>query len=222
MDEKLEKIEKPESELVSALTHLVATGLSVAVLVALVVRAASVGTAWHVVSVSIFGASLILLYAASSSYHLVPARYERAKARLRRLDHSAVFLLIAGTYTPICLTVLRGGWGWSLFGVVWGLAFLAAGLQLSRLRHYGWLTPAIAVIMGWLALLAFQPIVVALSWSGFLVLLLGGLAYTVGVIFFVIEGRGLRLGIFRMHDLFHLFVMLGSTIHVALVWWYVL
>lgn len=209
------------SEPISGISHVVAGLLSVAGLSLLVTLAALRASVWHVVGFAIFGASLILLYAASATYHLVPLPKEK-KAALRRLDHVMIFVLIAGTYTPICLTVLRGPWGWTLFGIVWGMAALGIGLKLAWFNAPRWLSTALYVALGWAALIAVVPLVRTLSLGGLLWLLLGGAFYTVGALFYATKWPTFHARHFTFHELFHMLVVCGSLSHFWLMYQFVL
>ena len=201
-------------EIAHALTHGLGLVLSVGGLAILVVASSVRGDAWQVVGCSIFGATLVLLYAASTLYHGIPVR--RAKRLLQRLDHAAIFLLIAGTYTPFALVSLRGGWGWTLLALVWGLAILGIALEVAVPRRTRHLSVALYLVMGWLALLAAQPLVLSLQPEGFVLLLLGGVAYTAGVPFFAWQRLPYN------HAVWHVFVMAGSACHFSCVLAYVI
>jgi hemolysin III len=181
--------------------------------VLLVVKAALYGTAWHVVGCAIFGASLILLYLSSTLYHALPVG--RAKRVFRIFDHSAIYLLIAGTYTPFTLVTLRGAWGWSLFGAVWTLAALGIVFKCFLTGRLNFLSTAAYIAMGWIALVAIRPLWQALPAPALAWLFAGGLAYTLGVIFFAWHRR-------FAHSIWHLFVLAGSFCHFVAVYWYVL
>jgi len=191
-------------EIANSVTHGVGLLLAAAGLAILVTFAALRGTAWHVVGCSVYGSTLVLLYAASTLYHAIPNA--RAKRVLRVLDHSAIFLLIAGTYTPFTLVNLRGPWGWSLFGVVWGLALLGIALQTGKLRHPV-LAVALYVVMGWTVVIAIRPLLHAIAPGGLALLVAGGLAYTLGIAFYAWK----RLP--YAHSVWHGFVLLGSALH---------
>lgn len=205
------------NEPVSSLTHLVATLLSIAGLTLLVTLAALHGTALHVVTTAIFGAALLLLYLASTLYHFL-AKEHPAKKMFRILDHSMIYVLIAGTYTPVVLLVLPPAWGWSLFGVIWGLACVGVIKKVLQLPIPGWFSAVFYLAMGWLILISYEPLSSALSWQGFVWLLGGGICYTVGVIFFALDHRYHTGRWYTLHDVFHIFVMLGSFCH----FWFVL
>ena len=194
-------------------THLLGSLLAVAALVTLVTIAARAGDPWKVVGASIFGATLVLLYAVSTLYHSLRGR---AKAVLRKLDHCAIYLLIAGTYTPFALVTLRGPWGWSIFGVVWGLAVLGIAQELTLARGRRWLSLAIYVVMGWLGLVAAVPLWTGLTSAGFAWLAAGGATYTLGVVFFLLDERWPL-----MHGVWHLFVLGGSASHFVTVLFFV-
>lgn len=204
----LAKLREP----VSGLTHLVGALFSVAGLVWLVRAAASYGTLWHLVSFVVFGISLILLYTASSLYHLLPLS-ERGVRALKRVDHMMIYVLIAGTYTPFCLVPLRGVWGWSLLGVVWGLAIAGIVLKAVWLHAPRWLSTLFYVGMGWMVVVAILPLVrsmppAAVAWLG-----VGGLLYTVGALIYALKWPNIIPRHLGFHEIWHLFVMGGSFSH---------
>ena len=201
-------------EIVNSVTHGLGLALSVGGLVVLVVLAALRGTPRHVVSVSIYGATLVLLYAASTLYHAF--RSPRVKRVFKVLDHSAIYLLIAGTYTPFTLVVLRGPWGWTLFGLVWGLAVVGIVFKTLFVDHFVIASTIVYVAMGWLVVIAIKPVMAMVPKGGLLWLLAGGLSYTIGVAFFA--ARRLPYG----HAIWHLFVLGGSISHYFAVLFYVL
>jgi hemolysin III len=199
-------------EVVHALTHGLGLVASVGGLVTLVVAAWLRGDAWHIVGVSVFGTTLVLLYAASTLYH--GTRSPRVKRLFQRFDHAAIFLLIAGTYTPFTLVSLRGGWGWTLLAIVWGLALL--GIVLEVAGHSRRVSVALHLAMGWLLLIAVEPLARSVHPDGLLLLALGGVAYTLGVVFYAWQRLPYN------HAVWHLFVMAGSTCHFACVLGYVI
>jgi hemolysin III len=201
-------------EIAHAVTHGVGFVLSVVGLVALVLAASVRGDAWHVVGCAVFGATLVLLYAASTLYHAIPN--SGAKRILRRLDHAAIFLLIAGTYTPFTLVNLNGGWGWTLLVVVWGLAISGIALQLTIPRAARRVSVPLYLAMGWLVVIAFGPLVRSVQPEGVVLLVLGGVIYTLGVIFYAWS----RLP--YSHAVWHVFVLAGSACHVSCVLGYVI
>ncbi len=201
-------------EIAHAITHGVGLLLSLAGLVLLIVFASLRGGAWHVVSCTIFGVTLVLLYAASTFYHAIPA--PRAKQVFRILDHAAIYLLIAGTYTPFVLVNLRGGWGWALFGVVWGLAALGVTLEAAARQRVRTLSLVLYLGLGWLVAIAVKPLLANVATGGVLLLAIGGLAYTGGVVFY-----GWRRLPFH-HAVWHVFVVAGSMLHFFAVLLYVI
>jgi len=201
-------------EIANSITHGLGILLSIAGLVILCVLACRHGDTWHIVSCTIFGSTLVLLYTASTLYHGIP--HPRAKKILRVIDHSAIFLLIAGTYTPFTLVNLRGPWGWSLFGSIWGLALLGIILELTPLRRLRLLSLILYVGMGWAVVVAAKPLLESVAPQGLLLLAAGGLAYTLGIIFYV--WRSLP----HHHAIWHLFVLTGSVLHFFAVLFYVI
>ena len=198
----------------NAVTHLVGAVLSLAGAIVLVVLAALLGDPWKAVSVTIYGLTLLLLYTFSTLYHSLRGR---AKNVLRELDHQSIYLLIAGSYTPFCLVTLRGPWGWSLFGIVWGLAVLGS-LQEFRPRNAARvLSVVIYVLMGWVVLVALFPLWRALGPAGFAWLAAGGLFYTIGIVFYALDSR-----LTHAHGIWHLFVLAGSIAHYVAILHYVL
>ena len=201
-------------EIAHAITHGVGLLLSIAALVILVVSASLRGDPWCVVSCSIFGTTLVLLYAASTIYHATWS--PRYKEVFRSLDQSAIYLLIAGTYTPFTLVNLRGGWGWSLFGVVWGFAILGVVLEAVARQRVRVFSVALYVALGWLAAVAVKPLLEHLATGGIVLLVLGGLAYTGGLIFYAWDRLPYN------HALWHVSVMIGSIFHFFAVLFYVI
>jgi len=197
-------------------SHMLGTVLAVAGVVALIVRASFTGDAWKIVSVSIYGTTLMLLYLFSTLYHGL-ADGAAAKKVFHKLDHIAIYLLIAGTYTPFTLVSLHGGWGWSLFGIVWGMA--AAGIVLDMLHRSGlrWLQMVIYLAMGWLVVVAWPQLVAVLPEAGIDWLVAGGVVYTLGTIFY-----GLDYRLKHAHGIWHLFVLGGSGCHYIAVFVYVM
>jgi len=200
-------------ELANAISHGLGFLLAVASLPVLVVFAARHGGAGSVVGAAVFAATMILLYLASAVYHALP--HGRWKGVFQRLDHAAIYLFIAGSYTPFVLGPLRGAWGWSLFGIVWGLAVLGIVAKfLDRLAHPLWST-AFYVGMGWLAVIAIQPLLANVAPGGVKLLFAGGMAYTVGAVFYLLDNR-----VRYAHFVWHLFVLAGSTCHFFATLWH--
>ncbi|HEY8239934.1 MAG TPA: hemolysin III family protein [Kiritimatiellia bacterium] len=202
------------NEVANSVTHGIGAILGVAGLVVLIVVAAMHGTARHVVAVSIFGTSLTLLYLASTLYHSIPA--PRAKRVFQIIDHSAIYLLIAGTYTPFALISLEGTWRWTVFGIAWGLALVGVTLKAFFTGRFGILSTAVYLGMGWMAALLIKPLLSVISPLGIFWLVAGGVAYTVGIVFYA--WRSFSYG----HALWHGFVLAGSACHYFAVLLYVL
>jgi hemolysin III len=197
----------------NSITHTVGAALAVVGGVLLIARAAHDGDPWKIVSFSVYAATLLTLYLTSSLYHSLrgPAKYV-----LRKMDHCAIYLLIAGSYTPFTLVILRGVWGWSIFGVVWTLALFGIAQEIWYAKGTRVLSLVIYVMMGWLALIGLQPLIVALGWGGFAWLAAGGLFYTIGIAFYATDQK-VRHG----HGIWHLFVLSGSICHYIAVLFYV-
>jgi hemolysin III len=192
-------------EIANSIIHGLGIVLAIAGLGLLTAFASLRGDAWHIVSCSIFGATLIILYTTSTLYHAIPN--PRAKAVLRVLDHSAIFLLIAGTYTPFSLVSLRGPWGWSIFGVVWGVAVLGIIFKVTMLRRWAVISVVLYLLMGWVIIIAARPLMSAVAPGGLALLLAGGLAYTAGIIFYAWRKLPYH------HAVWHAFVLAGSICH---------
>ena len=198
----------------NAMTHVVGAALALAGGIVLVVLAALGGDPWKVVGVAIYAVTLVSLYSISGLYHSLRGR---PKDVLRELDHQSIYLLIAGSYTPFCLVTLRGPWGWSLLGVVWGLAVLGGLQELRPNSGARILSVVIYVAMGWTALAALVPLRQALGPAGFAWILAGGLFYTVGIIFYALDTR-----VTHAHGVWHLFVIAGSATQYVAILRYVL
>lgn len=201
-------------EIAHTLTHAAGLVLSIGGLVGLVMVASLRGDAWHIVGCTIFGVTLMLLYLASTLYHGIPHR--RVKQVLRRLDHAAIFLLIAGTYTPFTLVNLRGAWGWTLLALVWSLAVLGIVLQLTLPSKAPRLSVPLYLAMGWMVVVAFEPLAQSMQPAGLMLLFMGGIAYTLGVVFYAWERLPFN------HAVWHLFVLAGSACHFSCIFGYVI
>ena len=198
----------------NAWTHFVGAVLACVGAVWLLVIAAASGDIWKIVSIAIYGVTLIVLYGTSTLYHSVRGR---AKKVMRKLDHLSIYLLIAGTYTPFCLTTLRGPWGWSLFGIVWGLAVLGMAQEIKPRSEARVLSVVIYAVMGWIVLVAIHPLLDRLGTEGVVWLAAGGAAYTLGIVFYAFDKR------FRhWHGIWHLFVIAGSVLHFIAISFHVL
>jgi hemolysin III len=199
-------VQSREEEIANSLSHGLGLIASLVAAPFLVLHAVQLGDARFIAGASIFAATMVLLYLASTLYHALPVGH--AKQVFRIIEHSAIFLLIAGTYTPFTLGVLNGAWGWTLLGLVWGIAVAGVTLKaLNRLTHPV-LTTSLYLLMGWLIVIAAQPLSERVPVTGLLWLVAGGLAYTLGVVFFALDSR-LRYG----HFIWHLFVMAGTACH---------
>ena len=202
-----------KGEFFNSISHLVGAAAALVGLVIVVVVAAQQGDPWKIVSFSIYGATLFLLYTFSTLYHSLQGR---AKRIFRKLDHLSIYFLIAGTYTPFALVTLRGAWGWTIFGIIWGL--VVVGIVLESLPQKGnriW-SVAVYILMGWLILIALKPLLKALPAGGFIGLLLGGIFYTGGLIFYALDSR-----VQHFHGIWHLFVLAGSVSHYLTILFYV-
>lgn len=201
----------------SALTHGAGAGLAALGTVLLLVHAVAAGTVWQIVAFAVYGFTMIGLYTASTLYHSVRTS-ERGRLALRKYDHVSIYFLIAGTYTPICLVAIRGVWGWSLLGVIWGLALAGLVLSVRWIMAPRWLTAGIYLFMGWLALIAVYPLTRVFSAEGFFWLLGGGVLYTVGGISYALKWPGRNNARFGCHEIFHIFIVLGSAAHFMLMY----
>jgi hemolysin III len=203
---------RPE-ELANSLSHGLGALLALVSAPVLIVAAARQGSAANIVGASVFAITMILLYVSSTLYHALPPG--RAKRFSAKLDHGAIYLFIAGTYTPFALGVLKGAWGWVLFGLIWGLAAIGLTLKaFDRLSH-PLLSTGLYLLMGWLVVIAAVPLLERVSTEGLVWLVAGGLAYTTGVVFYLTDAR-LKFG----HFIWHLFVMTGTACHFCAVLWY--
>ena len=214
MEQKKITYYDPKEEKLNVISHAFGLVLSIIALVLLVVFASLEGSAWHIVSFSIYGASLIVLYAASTFYH--NSKTPKLRYRLNIFDHASIYILIAGTYTPFTLVVLDGWVGWTIFGVSWGLAFTGVILKLFFIGKYDKISTIAYVLMVWLIVFAIKPLVQNLPIEGLMWLLGGGISYTVGAILYSIKS------IKYNHAIFHIFVLLGSFCHFIAVFFYVL
>ena len=200
-------------ERLNSSTHLMGAVLAAAGAAVLVVLAARLGDPWKIVSFSIYGFMLFALYTLSTLYHSTRGKVKRV---FQKLDHCSIYLLIAGTYTPFTLVALRGAWGWSLFGVIWGLAALGIVQEAWLGKGARILSLVIYVLMGWLSVIAVMPLIAALTPAGFTWLAAGGLFYTGGIVFYALDEK-LRHG----HGIWHLFVLAGSASHYLAILLYV-
>ena len=205
--------QSPAEEIANSISHGVGLVAALVGTPFLILHAARHGDDLFIVGTSVFAATMILLFLASTLYHALPM--SKAKRVFRVVEHSAIFLLIAGTYTPFTLGVLRGVWGWTLFGLVWGLAVTGVALKAFDRMSHPIVSTGLYLLMGWLILIAVNPLSDRVPAPGLLWLVAGGVAYTAGVAFFAADSR-LRYG----HFIWHLFVMAGTTCHYFAVLWY--
>ena len=213
---KRAKNRKPTTgeEIANASTHAIGSLLAIAGLVLLVVFSTSHGTVRHIVSCSIYGATLWLMFLMSTIYHSLPQG--RAKRVLRIFDHCSIYLVIAGTYTPFTLAVLPPGWGWSLFGVIWGLALLGIIQKIFFINKWPLLSTIIYILMGWLVIIASKPLFTQLPLGGSILLVAGGVAYTFGVLFYVLDNKP------YLHAVWHFFVLAGAVCQYLSIFFFVI
>lgn len=213
MSTYIENTYPPKEEKFNIWSHFIGFILSIAALSVLVIKSSLFGNAWHIVSYSIYGTSLILLYLASTLYH--KSKNPKIRARLNIFDHAAIYVLIAGTYTPFTLVTLNGTTGWILFGMTWGVAVLGIIFKLFFIGKYEKLSTIMYVLMGWMVVFAIKPLIENLSSEGLFWLAAGGIFYTVGAFFFSREKLTYN------HAIFHVFVLLGSISHFISIFFYV-
>lgn len=203
-----------KEERLNVITHGIGLLLSIAALVLLVVDASVHGNAWHITSYAIFGTSLIVMYSASTFYHYTQNPDLRIKLNI--LDHAAIYVLIAGTYTPFTLVVLKGWLGWTIFGISWGLALIGIIFKIFYFGRYDKISTIAYVLMGWVVIFAIKPLIDNFSIEGLAWLFSGGLAYTIGALIYSINS--IRFN----HAIFHVFVLIGSFCHFMAVFFYIL
>jgi hemolysin III len=201
-------------ELVNRLTHGLGALLSAVGVTGLIILAARQQDGYRIVSSCIYGAAMITFYCLSTAYHSVRKPYVRYVFRI--LDHASIYLMIAGSYTPFALVSLRGPWGWSLFGTVWGLGIVGAVLKIFTAHRLRFVGPLLYILLGWIVVIALKPLSAALASNGMMLLFAGGLAYTVGVIFYLWDRLPYN------HAIWHLFVLAGSACHFFAIFYYVI
>ena len=201
-------------EKINILTHAIGLLLSIVALVLLIIHASSNGSARHIVSFTIFGASMILLYSASTLYHY--SQTPNLRRKLNILDHASIYVLIAGTYTPFTLVTLKGALGWTIFGITWGIALIGIFLKLFYTGKYDKISTIAYVAMGWIIIFAVKPLIENLPLNGLYWLLAGGIFYTIGAVLYSIKKIKFN------HAIFHIFVLLGSFSHFMAIYFYVL
>ena len=202
----------PGEEIANTISHGIGLALAIAATPILIAAAMRAGSVWSLIGVSVFAVAMLSLYFASTLYHAL--RHDRAKRFFRTLDHGAIFLLIAGTYTPFTLGVLRGPWGWTLLALIWTLALFGLTMKAVGVTRYRWLPMVLYLSMGWLVVIAAKPVLLRVPLHGILWLVAGGLAYTAGVALY--GAHRLRYH----HFIWHLFVLAGTTCHFFAVLWY--
>ncbi|RLD65159.1 MAG: hemolysin D [Bacteroidetes bacterium] len=202
-----------KEEIFNTISHGLGLILSIPALIVLVVYANIEGNIWHIVSFSIYGSSLLILYLASTLYH--GAKNPELKQKLNVFDHAAIYVLIAGTYTPFALVTLNGFWGWLIFGIVWGIALIGLVLKLFYTGRFRKISTLAYVLMGWVVIIAIKPLINNLSGDGLFWLFIGGVFYTVGAVFYLLKKLPYS------HGIFHVFVLLGSLSHFFAVFYYV-
>ena len=208
-------------EPMNALTHLIPLIIFIPIVFYLVFKGYMQGGIYSALAFLVFAFSVIGLYSASTIYHMLPAK-EKTIAILKKIDHMMIFVLIAGTYTPICLISLKGVWGYSMFAIVWIIAIFGIFLKLFWIKAPRWLSTSIYVIMGWVAVVAFYPIIKAIHWSGILLLILGGILYTIGAVIYATKHPKINFKYLGFHEIFHLFVIAGSVCYIVFMFVYVL
>ena len=208
------------NEPISGLTHFIAAILAAVGLILLIYKSIDPVKPLHLVTFSIFGVGMILLFTFSTLYHSLSLS-EKGIQRLRKLDHKMIYIFIAATYTPVCLIALRGAWGWGLFGSIWGLAMLGILLKLFWFQVPRWLSTMLYILMGWIVIVGIFPLSEALQPWALIWLLLGGVFYTIGALTYVLERPNPWPNFFGSHEIFHIFVMLGSFSHFWLMYEYV-
>ncbi|WP_027721972.1 PAQR family membrane homeostasis protein TrhA [Maridesulfovibrio zosterae] len=204
----------------SGLTHFIGFCLAIAGLVMLLAASLNPVKVMHVVTFSVFGGGMILLYLASTLYHWLPLS-ERGTLNLRKFDHSMIYIYIAATYTPICLIALKGGWGWSLFAAIWTMALAGIISKMFWLHAPRWLSTGFYLAMGWLVIIGVYPLVQALQTGALLWLLMGGVMYSIGAIIYAVKKPDPWPNVFGFHEIFHVFVMAGSFCHFWVMYEYI-
>lgn len=214
MDIPLHSRYTDNEEFANMITHAIGAVLSIAGLCSMLIYAGMYGDISRILAGGVFGVSMVLMYLASTFYHL--SKTPKRKSLLRVLDHSSIYLLIAGTYTPFTVVLLRGGWGWSLFGIVWGIAFFGIVFKLFYTGRFEFISTVVYLIMGWIVIIALKPLIAEVPVGGLILLVIGGLMYTAGVVFYL--WHKLRYH----HAIWHCFVLAGTTFHFISIFVYVL
>lgn len=214
---------KDKKELVSAFTHLAGAILSIIGFFALIIKSFNIGRFEVEISAIVFGLSMILLYSMSATYHMIDPSYVKVKRVLRKLDHIMIFVLIAGTYTPICLINLKGMLiGNVLLIVVWSIALVGLFIKLFWINAPRWIATSLYILMGWTVIFVIKPVAATLNSSAILWLFCGGAAYTIGGVIYGLKKPNLTFKNFGFHELFHIFILLGTLCHFVMVYFYIL
>ncbi len=208
-------------EPINGLTHCIGALLACAGLVVLIIKASDPVKPWHITTFSIFGAGMILLYTVSTLYHWLPLS-EEGTARMRKLDHIMIFVLIAASYTPFCLIPFRGVFGWSLFGCIWAIAIVGTAFKIFWIHAPRWISATVYVLMGWLAIVGIGPMVRTLQPGAIFWLVTGGVFYSTGAAIYAIKKPNPLPNWFGFHEIFHIFVILGSSAHFWVLYRYVM
>ncbi len=208
-------------EPVSGFTHMFGALLGIAGLSVLVTLSARNATVWHVVSFAIFGSTMILLYTSSALYHLLVLN-EKGELFFKRMDHIMIYMLIAGTYTPFCLVPLRGGWGFSILGVIWGFAVAGIFFKIFWINAPRWASTILYLVMGWVAIVAIVPLFRTVPAGGMAWLAAGGLSYSIGAVIYATKKPDPFPGVFGFHEIWHIFVLAGTTCHFVSMYCYLL
>ena len=206
-------------EPMNGFTHFIGIALAITGLVVLLTRSAE-NTVWHTVSFSIFGAAMIMVFLFSTLYHWLPISGEALKV-FRKIDHIMIFVFIAASYTPVCLVTIRGGWGWSIFGVVWGITLFGLFMKIFWLSAPRWLSTALYLLMGWIVVIGIWPIIQNMVSQGIFWMVLGGLFYTTGAVIYGIKKPNPWPHVLGFHEIFHLFILAGSFAHFWMVYKYI-
>ncbi len=217
---KITRFIRPD-ELVNGLTHLLGVFLAFPGLFMLIHQAPAGRSLAFYLSLYVFGISLFLLYTASTTYHLLNIS-ERCTINLRRIDHMMIYILIAGSYTPICIIALPGWWGWGLLIAVWSLTAAGICLKIWCFNTPRWLSTLLYILMGWMVMVALYPLYLRVSFSGVFWLALGGLSYTVGAVIYALKRPAIKIKYLGFHEIFHVFVLMGSFCHYWMVYRYLL
>ena len=205
-------------EPVNGLTHLIASGVALIGLIVLLLIAK--GQPEKMISLLIYGISLTLMFFSSGIYHSVKA-HPNAMVKLRKFDHSAIYLLIAGTYTPICFNMMEGFWKWGMLGIVWGLALLGISVKIFFIQAPRWATAGVYILMGWLCIIGIQEILAALPVGAIIWLAAGGVIFTLGAVIYITKTLNFVPGVFGFHEVWHIFVILGALAHFIMIAYYI-